>query len=317
MKRLIPILLMLVLLLSLVGCAGAAKDEYYPAEAPAYEPAQAYEEEALYDGYESADSASGSSAVSEGQKLIRKVNLTAETEDYYAFMDKLSATVASLGGYMENVEARTSGSAPSAELTIRVPAQNLEQLTQQVNGYSNITYRSESQTDVTLQYVDNESRISALKTELNRLLALLEQAEDLEQILLLEDRMTEVRYQLEKTESSQRALSNQIDYATVRLDIRQVEVFTEVEEPSYWQSVGSGFADSLDGLWNFLKNLFRILIAALPYLLVFVVVPLVILLVCLRNGKRKRAAKQQQTAEAPALAAEDAPAPAEAETPKE
>lgn len=317
MKRFFPVFLILALLFCLVGCSGAASAPSYKAESTDgnyYTEAPA--EEALYEGYEyepASESASGGnvSAASEGQKLIRKVYLTAETEDYYAFMERLTATVSSLGGYMEQVDARTSGSAPSASLTIRVPAERLDELTAQVTGYSNITYRSESQQNVTLQYVDTESRIKALETEQERLLALLEQAEDLEQILLIEDRLTEVRYQLESNESSLRALANQVEYATVTLDVRQVEVFTPVEEPGYWESTGKGFVDSLDGLWNFLKNAFRALIIALPYLIVFLIAPLVILLVLLRKNKRRRQAAQQAQVSAPQPSDTPAPVPAQ------
>lgn len=300
MKRFVPILLICLLLLALVGCSGSAdwkeSDDYAYAEtaAPA---AGLYEGYAAEEAYEPTEaSASGSSPVAEGQKLIRRVYLTAETEDYYAFMDQLSATVASLGGYMEQVEARTSGSQPSASLTVRVPADRLDALTAQVDGYSNITYRSESQQNVTLQYADTESRILALRTEQTRLLELLEQAEDLEQVLMIEDRLTEVRYQLESNESSLRALANQVDYATVTLDVRQVEVFTPVEQKGYWENAGSGFVGSLESIGNFFKNLLSGLIIGLPYLILLIVLPLVIVLLILRAHKRKKAAAKTPAA---------------------
>ncbi len=64
-----------------------------------------------------------------------------------------------------------------------------------------MTSQSESAEDVTLQYTDTESRIASLKNEQERLNALLEKADTLENIFKLEERLTEVRYELENYQS--------------------------------------------------------------------------------------------------------------------
>ena len=63
-----------------------------------------------------------------------------------------------------------------------------------------VTYTNKSSEDITLDYVDVESRIEALEVEQERLLALLESAQDLESVIQLESRLSEVRYQLETTD---------------------------------------------------------------------------------------------------------------------
>ena len=315
MKRWIPLFLILSLLLCLSGCAKAAVSMN-----AAKEDAAAYEANgaALYDGgaydsYENADmdvpsQSSSSSSASEGQKLIRKVHINAETEDYYGFMDTLQKDVSALGGYFEQIEARTSGSHPSASLTIRVPADRLDELTEKVGGIGNITYRTESQQNVTLQYVDTEARIKALQTEQERLLELLERGDSLTDILEIEDRLSEVRYQLESAASSLRALANQVDYATVTLEVREVEVYTPVEQPGYWENIGSGFKSSLQSIGSFFKDLFSGLIIGLPYLLLLVVLPVVIVLLIVRRIKRRRKTGKANPAPAPMPPVDPSPA---------
>ncbi len=305
MKRWIPLLLALALLLSLTGCSGSAKADAAVPQAAADYNSNGVSGGSLYDGYEyemaeEAAEIPSPNATADGQKLIRKVYLNAETEDYYGFMEALQQDVAALGGYFEQIEARTSGNYPSANLTIRVPAARLDELTQKVDGFSNITYRSETQQNVTLQYVDNEARIKALETEQERLLELLEKGDNLTDILEIENRLSEVRYQLESAASTLRALANQVDYATVTLDVRQVEVFTPVEQPGYWENIGSGFKSSLQSIGSFFKNLFSGLIIGLPYLLLLLVLPAVIVLLIIRRYRKKHPKVKRTPAQNPA-----------------
>ena len=294
MKRIFVLLFALLLCLSFAACGAnstAPKTDY---ATPAYDAPEAYyghsyEETAAAEapGQEQTD-------LTQGRKLIRTVRLSAETEDYTAFMEGLQARVAQCGGYLESVDASTSGSRPSASVTIRIPANRLNEMSDAISQSSNILHRSESQEDVTLQYVDTESRVSALRTEQERLNELLAQAESLDDILRIEDRMAEVRYQLESAESRLRVLANQVDFATIYLDVRQVETYTPVEEEGFWERIGHGFVSSAENVWEFLKDLFSTLIIGLPYLLLLGLV----VLVCVLIGKRihKRGVARRQAA---------------------
>lgn len=316
MKKLFAILLAALMLLGLAACSAgmAAKEDYAPDyyyetggrdygyESPATEPAYDYNR---YDSPEALNNNSGGSGksgdageVSGGQKLIRKIRLTVETDDYQAFIEALNGKIAELDGYIEDMEASTSGSTPRATIIIRVPANQLSALTDGVAGIGNITYKHDSQQDVTLQYVDTESRISALRTEQERLLALLEQAENLSEVLEIEDRLSYVRYELESYERSLRALANQVSYATATVEVSQVRVFTPTEEIGYWENIRNGLSDSVTGLWDFLKDLFSVFIIALPYLFLFVILPLIIMIVLLKRHSRKKKAKLEADAKA-------------------
>ena len=105
-----------------------------------------------------------------GQKLIRRVNIDAETEDLDALLESLTVQISSLGGYIEqqnlyNGSAYASYRSRNANLTIRIPADQLDGFVGQVKDASNVISYSESQEDVTLTYVSTESRIKALETE--------------------------------------------------------------------------------------------------------------------------------------------------------
>ena len=206
-----------------------------------------------------------------GQKLIRRVNIDAETEDLEELLAELTAQIGALDGYIENQElyngsAQASYRHRSANLTVRIPADKLDSFVQQVKGVSNVVSYNESQEDVTLTYVSTESRIKALETEQARLLELLAQAQNMSDLLEIEARLTDVRYELENVTSQLRVLANKVDYATVHLYISQVKVYTEVEEQTVWQRIGSGFKQNLRDIGEDMEDFFVWLVTYSPQL---------------------------------------------------
>ena len=105
-----------------------------------------------------------------------------------------------------------------------------------------VTYTNKSSEDVTLDYIDVESRIEALEVEQERLLTLLESAQDLESVIQLESRLSEVRYQLESYHSAKNRYDSLIDYSTVHLSVREVQQVTTVHDRSVGQRIAAGWS---------------------------------------------------------------------------
>ena len=258
MKRKMMALVLTVLMVAslLAGCGGsAAMDNAAPQEMYA----EMEEAKGVYDT--AGGSVTTSAAQSPDQKLIKRVNMNVETENLDELLDHINAKIAQLNGYMEeqqlnNGSAYSSHRSRSANMTIRIPADQLDGFVEQVKGISNVTSYNQSTENVTLSYVATESRMKALQTEEERLLELMSKAENMSDLLKIEARLTEVRYELEKTTSQLRTLQNQVDYATVRLYITQVTVFTEVEPQTVWQRIGTGFSSNLKEIGKDLVNFF-------------------------------------------------------------
>ena len=206
-----------------------------------------------------------------GQKLIRKVNIDAETEDLEALLAELTTQIGALDGYIENQElyngsTQASYRHRSANLTVRIPADKLDSFVQQVKGVSNVVSYNESQEDVTLTYVSTESRIKALETEQARLLELLAQAQNMSDLLEIEARLTDVRYELESVTSQLLVLANKVDYATINLYISQVKEYTEVDEQTVWQRISNGFKENLKDIGEGAVDFFVWLVTYSPQL---------------------------------------------------
>lgn len=225
-----------------------------------------------------------------GRKLIKTVNMSVETEEYDALIPALENQVASLGGYIEDMSSYNRNNYYPADyigtkylryasMTIRIPKENLDTFLTTVSEQSNIVSRSESVADVTLQYVDLESHKKALVAEQNRLLELMEQAETVEDIITIEGRLSEVRYQIESMESQLRTYDNKIDYSTVYLSVDEVEQYTPTEATTVGQRITSGFMNSLRGVGRGISNFAIWFVINIPYLVVWAVVIVVIFLI--------------------------------------
>ena len=235
-----------------------------------------------------------------GRKLIKNVDMSVETEEYDALIPALENQVASLGGYIEEMSVSNRiyhytndmnlKNMRSAYMTARIPKENLDAFVSAVAQQSNVVRRYESVTDVTLQYVDLESHKKALSAEQDRLLELMEKAETVEDIITIEGRLSEVRYQLESMESQLRTFDNKIDYSTVNISIDEVEIYSPNETTSAWQRISSGFMNSLRGVGRGISNFAIWFIIHLPYIIVWAVIIVVIILIirAVRRSMSKR-----------------------------
>lgn len=231
------------------------------------------------------------------QKLIRKVWMDAETEDMTALLSSVEEQIAQLGGYVEGRQIK-NGSAYSgvryryADLTVRIPAEKLDSFVSGVSKASNITSTRETTEDVTLSYVENESKVVALEAEQTRLLELLAQAKTMDDILKIENRLTNIRSQLEQLKSQLRLYDNLVSYSTVYLNITEVTEYTPTTEPeNMWDRIAAGLSKSWKDLVGGLEDLFVVSVVALPYLILWGLIITGVVFV-VRTVIRKRKARR-------------------------
>lgn len=237
----------------------------------------------------------------ESRKLIKTVYLDMETRNFDEMIVNISEKVEELGGYLEQSQVQGSGYNQEngrryASMVARVPAAKLNGFVDQVSGMGNVINKQESVEDVTLSYVDVESRINALKVEQQRLTELLAQAESVDAIIALESRLSEVRYELESYESQLRTYDNQVDYSTVSMNIQEVERITQTKQDTVLERISSGLSDNFYNLGQGLLNFFIWFVVSLPYILLLAVIGLIVWLVLhisTRRHRKKMEARRQ------------------------
>lgn len=315
----------MVLGLVLTGCGGGSKNadagvaaDATTAESAAYDSGAGYLSDDIYsyaaqeNGYDMEEPAELPEEEIEGsespevadtkRKLIKNVDLEVETEEFDTLLSTVEQKTEKLAGYIEesytyNGSEYRGRKNRNANLTIRIPAEKLNTFLSEVAEVSNVISRNDRVTDVTLQYVDMESHKKALVAEQNRLLELLEQAENIEDIIAIESRLSEVRYQIESMESQLRTMDNQVSYSTVYLSIEEVKQFTPVKEQSVGEKIVTGFKKSLTNVGTGLLNFGIGFIIGIPYILLFGVLLIIVVVVIrflVNKGSSRKSAKAPQ-----------------------
>ncbi len=219
------------------------------------------------------------------RKLIKTVDMTVETREFDSLLVSMEAKVEELGGYIECMETYNGSTyyeyrrSREASMTLRIPQSKLNGFLDEVSDLCNVIRRSEQVEDVTLTYVDLQSHKKALQAEQERLLELIGRAEQIEEIITIESRLSEVRYQLESMESQLRTFDNKIDYSTVTIYVEEVVQFTPVEEETAWERISSGFVESVEEIGDGLKEFAIWFVISIPYFVVWGVVLLLVIIV--------------------------------------
>lgn len=333
-KQLLALLLAaIVALCALTGCAaksmGAAADASYAestaAQAPAAEPTEvemneeAYEEELAFDavaeaggeGSQSADAQPTETLADLTAKIIYSASVSIETTAFDEAVSALERQVAAIGGFVEssnisgdtlyNSDGTTEVVNRWAYYTVRIPATQFSAFLQQTDGFGNVisTYRNAQ--NITSAYTDNEARLSSLNTQHERLLDMLAKSEDVETLIALEQRLADVRYEIEAIERQQRNYDMQIQYSTVDLDLREVEIYTPTApvKRSFGEKLSSSLSDGWRSFARGMQDLVLGLASALPTLILLAAIAVALVLLIKKRVKARRAKKaaqkQQQT----------------------
>lgn len=250
------------------------------------------------------DTTTTSAVQMQERKLIKTVDLNVETKEYNGFMANIDSQVAKFGGYIEYMDSyngskyQNSNKTRTANMTIRVPQSKLTDFLNSVSDICNVVRRNDSVNDVTLSYVDTESRRDALKIEQERLLDLLEKAENLQSIFTIEERLTTVRYQLESMESQLRSLDNKVTYSTVTISVSEVKELTPVveEEKTRWQEIGEGFIESIQSICESFLDFVVWFLINIPFFLIWGIVITVFVLIVkkIRKKHTKKTVKAEE-----------------------
>jgi hypothetical protein len=156
-----------------------------------------------------------------------------------------------------------AGGAAQALLVLRVPPPQLDQLLRSLAGKGTVTYQTRSQSDVTGQTADIDSRVASAQTAIADLRGLLGKAASLNDLVSLEQALAQRESDLESLEAQQKALTDQVQYATVT-----VGYFSQgaaVPPPPSHNGFVQGAINGWHGFTHILRGVLLALGWVLPY----------------------------------------------------
>ncbi len=312
-KSLFLVVLMLGMSILFGACAPMMGSEVAEDKAPASPEYEMPQEEAMAEGADSDrnyTSGTGESASAVERMMIYNANMEIAVEDPASAMESIIQMAEDAGGFVvsSNVYqsfSESSGTQPRANVTVRVPAGELDSIMSEIKGLTpnpeeDVLSENVSGQDVTAEYTDLASRLRNLEAAEEALVELMEKAEDPEDVLNVFDELTYYRGEIEVVKGRMKYIEESVDLSSISVTIVTKESLQPIEIGG-WQPKGTAkrAIQSLINAAQFLGDaLIWFGIFCLPFL-----IPLGIavyfLVRIIRKRRAKKQAKKQETIQKP------------------
>lgn len=241
-----------------------------------------------------------SSAQVTGDKLVYTGAMTIETLSYEDTVKAVLDHTEAHQGFLEHQESYDNDTGwyqnngvrtgmRSMDLKVRIPTESYDAFLNDLEGDGRVTFRSSDVQNITKQYNDKSAEIEALEKQQKRLLEMMDAAETIEDMVTIEQRLSDVETQLNQKKSDQSAMDMDIEYSTVNVTIQEVtryrsEAGKDISDfggrlKEAFSSVGVTF------VW-LLQSILLLLIQLIPYAAILAVIVVVIRLIEKLTGKK-------------------------------
>ena len=236
--------------------------------------------------------AAAPSTADAGRKIVKSAEMTVETEHYDKSAADFQAAVVKFGGYIENSDIQGAGvnagdTKRTATYTVRVPADKLDSFLDSAGAVGSVTAKSIHGQDITQSYTDSDARLKALKEERDRILELMNKATKIEDVIAIEQRLTDVQNEIERLTASLKNMDSLVSLSTVTVTIKEVEAVQQPAQKGFGNQVGALFAASVDALGKTFRYLALGVVAVLPFAVVFGAIIAAIVFIFKKQKKRK------------------------------
>lgn len=223
------------------------------------------------------------------RKIVQSAEMSLTTDTYDSAVSQLEQTVANFGGFVQNSTTQGDGTSEkrTASFTVRVPSAQFEAFLDSVGNVGKVMSRTVTGDDVTDQYIDTETRLSALRTEEARLETLMKQATDMTDIINIEDKLTSVETQIEQYTGELKQWDALVDMSTVSVTLKEVPSGTAVKSDNFSGEVSEVFSGSINALVMTGRFICYAVVAVLPFAVIVGIIVAVVLLVRRRQRRRK------------------------------
>jgi hypothetical protein len=203
------------------------------------------------------------------RKVIKNAEMHLEASDPDTLQKVIAGIAESNSGFVLSTEQSMSdvstGVRDSISITIRVPATRfsvaLDSIRQSAERFLVESMKGE---DVTEEFVDVQARLRAKRALEEQFMAILKEAETVEDALSVQSHLASVRTDIEKIEGRLRYLENQSEFSTIRIHI-QTPASVAATSAGFFARLGESVAIGADGATNFTLHLVTFVIGAMPF----------------------------------------------------
>lgn len=243
--------------------------------------------------------AASTAAALSKQKIIEKLSYQIETLKFDESSQMIQSLCTQLGGYMQSSSVDGKGiqvqNLRTASFVLRIPQEKLSQFKNSAGNIGSILNFTSSSENISDQYFDTEARLKSLRTQQERLLALLTKSGSLKDVIDLEKALEDVNYQIEQLTGTLRQYDSLIGFSTVTVQLNEV-VKTTVKDNipvTLGDKIAQQFKQSLRALGNFGEGLLVFFVGGAPIILVLAVIVVVVIVIILKRKKHEQTQEEQ------------------------
>lgn len=174
-------------------------------------------------------------AVLDQRKVIRKAELSVRVKDVEKSEKDLGQIVRAAGGYVESASSTDlAGDKPKIEIQLRIPSPTFDTTLAKVEGLGVRLAKQVSSEDVTTQLVDMDARLKTMSAEEETIRNLVRKSSSLETIMRLQERLTDIRSQIESVAAQRKAMAGLASLSTVKVTLEQsADASAPARDPSW------------------------------------------------------------------------------------
>ena len=234
---------------------------------------------------------SGSDTKTKDSKIIYTANIHISTKDFPASEAKLDALTKKYNGFFETMDVnQASASYRSAYYTIRIPSENLDAFLKDAEMVGTVASLNRSGTDVSETYYDTQARLETAKKKLARLQELLSKANDISEIIAIEESISDVEYEIDALTGALKNYDSDVSYSTVSINLEEVYSDEDGDEPalSFGERISKGFKEGLNTFRSVAEEVLVWFAASWLWLLLAGIVIAAVIIIIIKSERKTK-----------------------------
>ena len=181
-----------------------------------------------------------------------------------------------------------SGSRRYLSITARIPSEKIEEFMDSLGGDGKVMSRSVSAENISQVYANKETYKKALEKEQERLLAMMDKAETIDEMILVEQRLSEVERQLNAYKTDLSAMDKDVQFSTIYIELEEVKRYTEeVVQTPFGEEIKYAFEDAIESFTDFCKGVILFVVRYFPFLIILAAVVVLIIRASAKDRARR------------------------------
>ncbi len=153
------------------------------------------------------------------RKIIQTATLDITVDAVSRNFEDVGNVAVGLGGFVASSQFGNEGDRQTASITIRVPGDKYQDALVQLRKLGEVQGEQSGANDVTEEYTDLQSRLKNLQSIEAQYVELLQRAENINEVLTVQDRLNATRGEIEQVQGRINLLDHQTELATITVHL--------------------------------------------------------------------------------------------------